>query len=256
MRWNSCCICLFLRYCNSHLQVMGVLPKKERKKKQDTIESLALNITVPSLALKTHNGLEHLSPPPSLARLLPSDPFALYKQENMLQLSSTFLKKPQESQAVSQKQQERRVDSTLQKHPRSSSLSSTHARPCPVSPQTGRTTQTPLTPSSPRTPTPQTPTLHSGSLFRTSSPLQVSQQGSTETVPLDPKIHLKLTHDKKVVPGASGKPQSRDDVHKHLIAKNSVAMKQQAPCLKQLQSLMHQHKREYKDLNSHIGMSL
>lgn len=238
------------KYCNSHLQVMGVLPKKERKKKQDTIESLALNITVPSLALKTHNGLEHLSPPPSLARLLPSDPFALYKQEKMLKVSSTFLKKPQESQAVSQKQQERRVDSTLQKHPRLSSLSSAHARPCPVPPQTGRTTQTSLTPSSPRTPTPQTPTLQSGSLFKTSSPLQ----GSTETSLVDHKINLKLNHDKKVVPGASGKPQSRDDIHRHLITKNSVAMKRQAPCLKQLQSMMDQHKREYKDLNSHIGL--
>ncbi|KPP80336.1 INO80 complex subunit D-like [Scleropages formosus] len=57
------------RYCNSHLQVLGFKPKKERKKKQDVLEemrsrphleSVALNVVVPCppLALKTPNGLE------------------------------------------------------------------------------------------------------------------------------------------------------------------------------------------------------
>ncbi|XP_062853743.1 INO80 complex subunit D-B [Trichomycterus rosablanca] len=69
------------KFCNSHLQVMGVLPKKERKKKQDTLESLALNITVPSLALKAPNNLGHLPlpSPSSLASLLPLDPYSFIK---------------------------------------------------------------------------------------------------------------------------------------------------------------------------------
>lgn len=60
---------------------MGVLPKKERKKKQETLESLALNITVPSLALKTPNNLGHLPlpSPSSLASLLPLDPYSFIK---------------------------------------------------------------------------------------------------------------------------------------------------------------------------------
>lgn len=239
------------KYCNSHLQVMGVLPKKERKKKQDTIESLALNITVPSLALKTHNGLEHLSPPPSLACLLPSDPFAFYRPDKMLKVSDTILKKPQESQAMSQKKQDHSVDPALQKHPGLSSLSSTHARPCLIPPQTGRTTEKPLTPSSPCAPTPQTPTLQPGSLFKTSSPLQASQQGSTGKASFDHKVNLNLNHEfgKKVLHGAS----SRDDAGRHLITTNLVAMRQ-APRLRQLHRVMDQQKRQYQDLNSHLGL--
>ncbi|TMS06551.1 NADH-ubiquinone oxidoreductase 75 kDa subunit, mitochondrial [Larimichthys crocea] len=82
------------RYCNSHLQVLGFIPKKERKKKHDALEdmrsrahleSVALNITVPSLALKASNGLDELPPSPPCTRLLPLpdgellDPFAFYE---------------------------------------------------------------------------------------------------------------------------------------------------------------------------------
>ncbi|KAA8588112.1 hypothetical protein FQN60_001306 [Etheostoma spectabile] len=84
------------RYCNSHLQVLGFIPKKERKKKHDALEemrsrahleSVALNITVPSLALKTPNGLDELPPSPPCTRLLPLpdgellDPFAFYEDD-------------------------------------------------------------------------------------------------------------------------------------------------------------------------------
>ncbi|KAJ8385376.1 hypothetical protein AAFF_G00189970, partial [Aldrovandia affinis] len=69
------------RYCNSHLQVLGFLPKKERRRKQEALEemwarphlaSVALNITVPSLALTTPNPLP-------CAELL--DPFAFHEDE-------------------------------------------------------------------------------------------------------------------------------------------------------------------------------
>lgn len=87
---------LFSRYCNSHLQVLGFIPKKERKKKHDALEemrskaqleSVALNITVPSLALKSSNGVDELSPSPPCTRLLPLpdgellDPFAFYEDD-------------------------------------------------------------------------------------------------------------------------------------------------------------------------------
>lgn len=86
----------FSRYCNSHLQVLGFIPKKERKKKHDALEemrsrahleSVALNITVPSLALKSSNGVDDLPPSPPCTRLLPLpdgdllDPFAFYEDE-------------------------------------------------------------------------------------------------------------------------------------------------------------------------------
>ncbi|XP_028292063.1 INO80 complex subunit Da isoform X2 [Gouania willdenowi] len=84
------------RYCNSHLQVLGFIPKKERKKKHDALEemrsraqleSVALNITVPSLALKASNGLDELPPSPPCTRLLQLpdgellDPFAFYEDD-------------------------------------------------------------------------------------------------------------------------------------------------------------------------------
>ncbi|KAJ8350273.1 hypothetical protein SKAU_G00254030 [Synaphobranchus kaupii] len=84
------------RYCNSHLQVLGFLPKKERRRKQEVLEamrarphlaSVALNITVPSLALTMPNGLDHLrpSPPRPSPSPLPGaellDPFAFHEDE-------------------------------------------------------------------------------------------------------------------------------------------------------------------------------
>lgn len=76
--------------------MLGFIPKKERKKKQDGleevrsrahVESVALNITVPSLALQNANGLpvsppcSHRTPMPLLdADLL--DPFAFYEEDS------------------------------------------------------------------------------------------------------------------------------------------------------------------------------
>ncbi|CAL8369314.1 unnamed protein product [Arctogadus glacialis] len=85
------------RYCNSHLQVLGFIPKKERKKKHEALEdmrsrphleSVALNITVPLLTLKVPNGvLEELPASPPCSRLLPLadaellDPFAFSEED-------------------------------------------------------------------------------------------------------------------------------------------------------------------------------
>ncbi|KAK7939265.1 hypothetical protein WMY93_002591 [Mugilogobius chulae] len=112
------------RYCNSHLQVLGFIPKKERKKKSDTLEdmrsrahleSVALNITVPSLALKAPNGLDELPPSPPCTRLfaLPDgellDPFAFYEDDtdgeelNSLRKGSAIKKKLQSKLVLNQK---------------------------------------------------------------------------------------------------------------------------------------------------------
>ncbi|KAM3861735.1 INO80 complex subunit Da [Diretmus argenteus] len=112
------------RYCNSHLQVLGFIPKKERKKKHDALEemrsrphleSVALNITVPSLALKVPNGLDELPPSPPCTRLLPLpdgellDPFAFYEDDTdgeevgTPRKATTLKKKPQSRLVLNQK---------------------------------------------------------------------------------------------------------------------------------------------------------
>ncbi|XP_068184512.1 INO80 complex subunit Da isoform X2 [Antennarius striatus] len=108
------------RYCNSHLQVLGFIPKKERKKKHDTVEemrsrahleSVALNITVPSLALKSSNGLDELPPSPPCTRLLPLpdgellDPFAFYEDDTDVEEVGT----PRKGSAIKKKLQSRLV---------------------------------------------------------------------------------------------------------------------------------------------------
>ncbi|KAM6934708.1 INO80 complex subunit Da [Xenentodon cancila] len=108
------------RYCNSHLQVLGFIPKKERKKKHDALEemrprahleSVALNITVPSLALKATNGIEELPPSPPCAHLvsLPDrellDPFAFYEDDTDGEEVGT----PRKSSAIKKKLQSRLV---------------------------------------------------------------------------------------------------------------------------------------------------
>lgn len=109
---------LVSRYCNSHLQVLGFIPKKERKKKHDALEemrsrahleSVALNITVPSLALKSSNGVDELPPSPPCTRLLPLrdgellDPFAFYEDDTDGEEVGT----PRKSSAIKKKLQSR-----------------------------------------------------------------------------------------------------------------------------------------------------
>ncbi|XP_054643828.1 INO80 complex subunit D [Dunckerocampus dactyliophorus] len=108
------------RYCNSHLQVLGFIPKKERKKKHDALEemrsrahleSVALNITVPSLPLKASNGLNELPPSPPCARLLALsdgellDPFAFYEGDT----DGEEIGPPRKSSTIKKKLQSRLV---------------------------------------------------------------------------------------------------------------------------------------------------
>ncbi|XP_057707690.1 INO80 complex subunit Da [Corythoichthys intestinalis] len=113
------------RYCNSHLQVLGFIPKKERKKKHDALEemrsrahleSVALNITLPSLPLPlASNGLNELPPSPPCSRLLALpdgellDPFTFYEDDTdgeeigPLRKSNAIKKKLQSRLVLNQK---------------------------------------------------------------------------------------------------------------------------------------------------------
>lgn len=95
--------------------MLGFIPKKERKKKHDALDSVALNITVPSLALKTSNGLDGLPPSPLCTRLPPLalsathllDPFAFYEEdvdgvESTTCKNSAFKRKPASRLVLSQ----------------------------------------------------------------------------------------------------------------------------------------------------------
>ncbi|XP_043931794.1 INO80 complex subunit D [Protopterus annectens] len=99
------------RYCNSHLQVLGFIPKKERKKKNDQIEdlrtrhqmdSVALSLSMPTLTLKMPNGLDRPALSPPLARLPIhylemdlEDPFAFNEEEDDLKKGVAVKKKLQ-----------------------------------------------------------------------------------------------------------------------------------------------------------------
>ncbi|XP_062972194.1 INO80 complex subunit D [Elgaria multicarinata webbii] len=121
------------RYCNSHLQVLGFLPKKERKKKNDPIEevkvrhqmdSMAFSLTVPPLALKMPNGLDGMSLSPPGARLPLhyleaelEDPFAFNEEDDDLKKGATVKKKLQSKLAQNrQRQRETEILKVRQEH--------------------------------------------------------------------------------------------------------------------------------------------
>ncbi|XP_007436739.1 INO80 complex subunit D [Python bivittatus] len=121
------------RYCNSHLQVLGFLPKKERKKKNDPTEevkvrhqtdSIAFSLTVPPLALKMPNGLDGMSLSPPGARLPLhyleaelEDPFAFNEEDEDLKKGTAVKKKLQSKLAQNrQRQKETEILKVHQEH--------------------------------------------------------------------------------------------------------------------------------------------
>ncbi|RMC18467.1 hypothetical protein DUI87_04356 [Hirundo rustica rustica] len=121
------------RYCNSHLQVLGFIPKKERKKKNDPIEevkvrhqmdAVAFSLTVPTLALKMPNGLDGMSLSPPGARLPLhyleaelEDPFAFNEEDDDLKKGATVKKKLQSKLAQNrQRQRETEILKVRQEH--------------------------------------------------------------------------------------------------------------------------------------------
>ncbi|KAI5108853.1 INO80 complex subunit D-B, partial [Silurus meridionalis] len=226
------------KYCSSHLQVMGVLPKKERKKKQDTLESLALNITVPSLALKAPNDLDHLLPssPSSLTRLLPLDPYSFFQVDKVKKEDSNLGKKAtNRSINPKQKLKDQTVASVISPH--SISLLSQLA----VGPP-----QAPLVSKSPLISNSQHPKPKTGPICTTTS-AQAAHHTLTTKNP-KPEIRPELVLTKIVVPPIS----SRASVPMGSAQDPRAPAQHQAQCLTQLHRLMEQQRRKQEDLRPHF----
>ncbi|KAI5613557.1 INO80 complex subunit D-B [Silurus asotus] len=226
------------KYCSSHLQVMGVLPKKERKKKQDTLESLALNITVPSLALKAPNDLDHLLPssPSSLTRLLPLDPYSFFQVDKVKKEDSNLGKKAtNRSFNPKQKLKDQTVASVISPH--SISLLSQLA----VGPP-----QAPLVSKSPLISNSQHPKPKSGPICTTTS-AQAAHHTLTTKNP-KPEIRPELVLTKIVVPPIP----SRASVPMGSAQDPRAPAQHQAQCLTQLHRLMEQQRRKQEDLRPHF----
>lgn len=220
---------------------MGVLPKKERKKKQDTLESLALNITVPSLALKASNDLDHLLPssPSSLTRLLPLDSYAFFKVDK-LKKEGPNLGKKATNRSFNPKLKHKDHTTAPAISPHSVSILS--------QPAVGPSQDTLVSKSPIIISISQHPNLKSGPICRT-APAQAGHNTLTTTNP-KPEMRPELSLAKRVVrPNPSSASicigpakEPRAPVH------------HQAPCLLQLHRLMVQQRRKHEDLRPHFGM--
>ncbi|KAM9851315.1 INO80 complex subunit Da [Aulostomus maculatus] len=246
------------RYCNSHLQVLGFIPKKERKKKHDALEemrsraqleSVALNITVPSLTLKASNGLDELPPSPPCTRLLPLpdgellDPFAFYEEDT----DGEEMGPPRKSNAIKKKLQSRLVlnqklchDTDLFQSPPE------HFSPSPV------------------------PCIHPSSPLNTHLPRQQSgllqppqQQGLLCNPPppqtvnfLPPGMPANATPS-PVQPSGPSLSRKTPFTAAHLVVMRPAAFSPSASCLARLQHLVQlcvKRHREHDDLFPHLGL--
>lgn len=226
-----------IRYCSSHLQVMGVLPKKERKKKQDTLDSLALNITVPSLALKASNDLDHLLPtsPSFLTRLLPLDPYAFFKVDKVKKEGPNLGKKVT-NRSINHKQRHKdhTVTPVISPHP-----IPVHSQHAVGPPQASLASKSPLISIS------QHPKPKSGPVC-TTAPVQAGHQTLITTNP-KPEMHAELALTQRVVPST---PSTCMGPAKELRA----PAHHQAPCLMQLHRLIEQQRRKHEDPRPHFGV--
>ncbi|XP_005921503.1 INO80 complex subunit D [Haplochromis burtoni] len=274
------------RYCNSHLQVLGFIPKKERKKKHDALEemrsraahleSVALNITVPSLALKAPNGLDELPPSPPLTRLLPLpdgeglDPFAFYEDDTDGEEVGT----PRKSNAIKKKIQSRLVlnqklchDTDLFQTPPEHFSPSPVPRIYPSSPlnshlprqqpgllqklQHSNTTSF-IIPGQQQgllcnPPPPQTVNFLPPGLPVNAAPSPVQHSGPS----LSRKMPLTATH----LPAAC--KDSGSNNQRHVVVMRPTAFSPSASCLARLQHLVQlcaKRQQEHGDLFPHLGL--
>lgn len=273
------------RYCNSHLQVLGFIPKKERKKKHDALEemrsrnhleSVALNITVPSLALKAPNGLDELPPSPPCTRLLPLsdgellDPFAFYEddtdgEEGPPRKGSTVRKKLQNRLVLNQKLQLHHDTDLLQPPPEHFSPSPA-PRPHPSSPLQShlpRQQSGLLQPPQHSTMSsfvlsgqqqgllcnpapPQTPAFLPPGLPPNTAPSPAQPPG--------PSLSRKTLLTATPAPSSSWDPTP---AQRHVVAMRPAAFSPPAACLARLQHLVQlcsQRHQEHGDLFPHLGL--
>eukprot|EP00062_Callorhinchus_milii_P014672 gi/632964108/ref/XP_007898239.1/ PREDICTED: INO80 complex subunit D [Callorhinchus milii] len=182
------------RYCNSHLQVLGLVPKKERKKKNEQLDevrhrphldaAMAVSLAVPSLALKTANGLDVPTLSPQRPRLPLQyleqeldDPFA-FPDDDECALKKGTVKRKLQTKLAQNRQQRLREPEIFKLRPE-------HFNPHPVAPQLVYSRTPPL--SSPPKPT----GLPQGLLCKASQPPTPSQSQGTAhcTIPTAPAVH-------------------------------------------------------------------
>ncbi|XP_064167670.1 INO80 complex subunit D-like isoform X1 [Anguilla rostrata] len=269
------------RYCNSHLQVLGFLPKKERRRKQEALEeirarphlaSVALNITVPSLALTTPNGLHHLrrSPPrpPRPAPLpLPGaellDPFAFHEEE-------TDGEEGGARQPSNRKKLQRQ-------HPPDADIPKPKAEHFSPLPAPGQR------PSSPTTPCQQPPAQPAGLLLSQAQHPYLHQHPQTQGLLCKParpqtsgllphRLPLSTNHSLAQAAGPSlGRkaqsaapptapplpPDDRDVSQRRAVAMRPVAFSPPPACLARLRYLVRlcsQRQQQHGDLFPHLGL--
>ncbi|XP_055494307.1 INO80 complex subunit D-B [Leucoraja erinacea] len=159
------------RYCNSHLQVLGLVPKKERKKKYEQLDevrprlhpdvAMAVSLAVPTLALKTANGLDGPTRTPQMPRLPLQclereldDPFAFPDDDDCALRKGTVKRKLQTKLAQNRQQLQQR----LLRKPEILRLQSEHFIPRPAP-------HRPLYPGTPPLSSPPRPTVLSQGLL-------------------------------------------------------------------------------------------
>lgn len=215
------------------------------------LESVALNITVPSLALKASNGLDELPPSPPCARLLPLpdgellDPFAFYEDDT----DGEEMDPSRKSNAIKKKLQSRLVlnqklchDTDLFQPPPE------HFTPSPV------------------------PRVHGSSPLNTHLPRQQSgllqplqQQGLLCNPPppqtvnfLPPGMPANATPS-PVQPSGPSLSRKMPFTAAHLVVMRPAAFSPSASCLARLQHLVQlcaKRHREHGDLFPHLGASI
>ncbi|XP_030641656.1 INO80 complex subunit Da [Chanos chanos] len=272
------------RYCNSHLQVLGFIPKKERKKKHDALEelrsrphleSVALNITVPSLTLKTSNGLDELPPSPPCARLLPAqdgellDPFAFYEEdtdgeESLSRKASVVKKKLQSRLGQRLQQHDTELLQAASEHfsPSSSSMPSQQP-PSPltphVAPQPAGHLQHPQHTSLPsyvlqgpqqicKPAPPQTGSFVSPGPPASSTPSQVQSSGHPPCRKAGPQTAISQP---------SATPGCATQHHNHVLVMRPATFTPPPACLGRLERLVQlcaQRHRDHGDLFPHLGL--
>lgn len=258
----------YFRYCNSHLQVLGFIPKKERKKKHDALDSVALNITVPSLALRASNGLDGLPPSPPCTRLPPLalsdmhllDPFAFYEEdvdgvESTTRKNSILKRKPASRPVLSQ--QGPRHDADLPS-PTSEQLTQvTVGCALPRSPHLP-----PLTPAAPAPPPPSQHAGHASYIQQGSSQALVCKPAPVPTgaslVPTTPPSAGQQYRKTFLTAPSHPSAGTRECPQSHTIAMRPTAFTAPPACLSRLQHLVQlcaQRHREHGDLFPHLGIN-
>ncbi|GCB73455.1 hypothetical protein scyTo_0006779, partial [Scyliorhinus torazame] len=267
------------RYCNSHLQVLGLVPKKERKKKNEQLEdvrsrlhpdaTMAVSLAVPSLPLKAANGLNGPTRSPQRPRLTLQyleheldDPFAFPDDDDCILRKGT----------VKRKLQTKLVQQRLLREPETFRLQTEHFIPH-IAPLRPLYPGTPPLSSPPRPvglsqgllcnpPPPPTPSLPQAAAhcIATTTPASHSPNGKThrpasspqQTPPPPPP-----PQPTQPSPVVTVKDSPRPDVVVLKASSSTPACKQHLACVSRLQRLAKlcaEKQLLHRDLFPHLGL--